>query len=140
VRLSAVARNRIVGASRAGVACPRWLTGRKDLDQVAQRRTLLILSVLSGHAPVTTAIVEHGISRSLYYQLEMKATLGMMRALVPAQYYGQHERQNAEHRDWCERECAITQHELDRMKSTLNELWRRPTLGWRSAGPPCPRR
>lgn len=62
---------------------PRWLTGRKDLDQVAQRRTLLILSVLSGHTPVTTAITEHGISRPLYYQLEMKGLVGMMRALVP---------------------------------------------------------
>src|SRR5262245_25722020 len=66
---------------RRGV--PRWLTGRKDLDQVAQRRTLLILSVLSGHTPVTTAIAEHGISRPLYYQLETKGLVGMMRALVP---------------------------------------------------------
>ena len=62
---------------------PRWLTGRKDLDQVAQRRTMLILSVLSGHTPVTTAITEHGISRPLYYQLETKALIGMMRALAP---------------------------------------------------------
>jgi hypothetical protein len=62
---------------------PRWLTGRTDLDQVAQRRTLLILSVLSGHTPVSTAIVEHGISRPLYYQLETKGLVGMMRALVP---------------------------------------------------------
>jgi hypothetical protein len=66
---------------RRGV--PRWLTGRKDLDQVAQRRTMLILSVLSGHTPVTTAITEHGISRPLYYQLETKGLVGMMRALVP---------------------------------------------------------
>lgn len=62
---------------------PRWLTGRKDLDQVAQRRAILILSVLSGHTPVTTAITEHGISRPLYYQLETKALVGMMRALIP---------------------------------------------------------
>ncbi len=62
---------------------PRWLTGRKDLDQVAQRRTLLILSVLSGQTPVTMAITEHGISRPLYYQLETKALVGMMRALIP---------------------------------------------------------
>ena len=68
---------------RRGV--PRWLTGRKDLDQVAQRRALLILSVLSGHMPVTTAIAEHGISRPLYYQLETKALVGMMRALIPGQ-------------------------------------------------------
>lgn len=62
---------------------PRWLTGRKDLDQIAQRRAILILSVLSGHTPVTTAIAEHGISRPLYYQLETKALVGMMKALVP---------------------------------------------------------
>lgn len=66
---------------RRGV--PRWLSGRKDLDQVAQRRTLLILSVLSGQTPVTTAIAEHGISRPLYYQLETKGLVGMMRALIP---------------------------------------------------------
>jgi hypothetical protein len=66
---------------RRGV--PRWLSGRTDLDQVAQRRTLLILSVLSGHLPVTTAIAEHGISRPLYYQLETKGVMGMMRALIP---------------------------------------------------------
>lgn len=66
-----------------GRPVPRWLTGRKDLDQVAQRRTLMILSVLSGHTPVTTAIAEHGISRPLYYQLETKGLVGMIRALVP---------------------------------------------------------
>ena len=49
------------------------------------------------------------------------------------QYYGQHERQNREHRDWCKWESTITQVELDRMKTALNELWLRPTLGWRSA-------
>ena len=49
------------------------------------------------------------------------------------QYYGQLERQNVEHRDWCEWEHAITQAELDRMKSALNESWLRRTLGWRSA-------
>lgn len=62
---------------------PRWLTGRMDLDQVAQRRTLMILSVISGHTPVTTAIAEYGISRPLYYQLETKGLVGMMQALVP---------------------------------------------------------
>jgi hypothetical protein len=44
---------------------------------------MMILSVLSGHTPVTTAIADHGISRPLYYQLETKALVGMMRALVP---------------------------------------------------------
>ena len=62
---------------------PRWLTGREDLDQVAQRRCLLVLSVLSGEKPVTTAIAELGISRPLYYQLESKALIAMLTALAP---------------------------------------------------------
>lgn len=62
---------------------PRWLTGRQDLDEMAQRRCLLVLSVLSGEKPVTTAITELGISRPLYYQLETKALLAMLTALAP---------------------------------------------------------
>jgi len=62
---------------------PKWLTGRKDLDEVAQRRCLLVLSVLSGEKPVTAAISELGISRPLYYQLEQKALLAMLAALAP---------------------------------------------------------
>lgn len=62
---------------------PRWLTGREDLDQVAQRRCLLVLSVLSGEKPVTQAISELGISRPLYYQLEAKALVAMLTALAP---------------------------------------------------------
>jgi transposase-like protein len=52
------------------------------------------------------------------------------------QYNGQHERQNREHGDWlawCEPTSDDIQPTLDRMKSALNERWRRPTLGWRSA-------
>jgi hypothetical protein len=66
-----------------GRPTPRWLTGRKDLDEVAQRRCLLVLSVLSGEKPVTAAIAEMGISRPLYYQLESKALLAMLAALAP---------------------------------------------------------
>jgi len=62
---------------------PRWLTGREDLDQIAQRRCLLVLSVLSGEKPVTAAIAELGISRPLYYQLETKAIVAMLTALAP---------------------------------------------------------
>ena len=62
---------------------PRWLTGRTDLDQMAQRSCLLVLSVLSGEKTVTTAIEELQISRPLYYQLETKALLAMLRSLAP---------------------------------------------------------
>lgn len=62
---------------------PRWLEKKPDLDQVARNRVLLVLSVLSGEKPVTTAIEEHGISRGFYYQLETKALNAMLLALAP---------------------------------------------------------
>ena len=62
---------------------PRWLEKKPDLDQVARNRVLLVLSVLSGEQPVTTAIETHGISRGFYYQLETKALNAMLLALAP---------------------------------------------------------
>jgi hypothetical protein len=62
---------------------PTWLTGRTDLDQVAQRRCLMLLSVLSGEKPVSSVIEELAISRGTYYQLETKALVAMLRALAP---------------------------------------------------------
>jgi hypothetical protein len=53
-----------------------------------------------------------------------------------APYYGQHERQNREHRGWwgwLGGDARYTQAELDQMKSAFNERWLRPTLGWRTA-------
>lgn len=50
---------------------------------MARRRCLMVLSVLSGEKPVTDAILEAGISRGLYYQLEEKALRAMLRALAP---------------------------------------------------------
>ncbi len=64
-------------------ATPRWLATTSDLDQIARNRVLLILAVLSGEKPVTTAITEHGISRGFYYQLETKALNAMLLALAP---------------------------------------------------------
>ena len=52
------------------------------------------------------------------------------------QYYGQLERQNAEHRAWWHRRlptAGTSQVQLDAMKTALNESWLRPTLGWRNA-------
>lgn len=63
---------------------PRWLaTTKSDLDAVARNRVLLVLSVLSGEKPVTTAIEGAGISRGFYYQLETKALNAMLLALAP---------------------------------------------------------
>ena len=62
---------------------PRWLKERQELDEMARRRCLLVLSVLSGEKPVTDAIAESGVSRGRYYQLEEQALEGMLSALGP---------------------------------------------------------
>jgi hypothetical protein len=54
-----------------------------DLDEMARRRCLLVLSVLSGETPVTDAIQEAQISRGTYYQLESRALKAMLGALAP---------------------------------------------------------
>lgn len=53
-----------------------------------------------------------------------------------ARYYGQHERQNREHRAWCAwggNRAVVDQRGLDAMRNALNDLWRRPRLDWRTA-------
>jgi hypothetical protein len=62
---------------------PKWLLQKEELDQIAQRRTLMILSVLSGEKPVTNAIGEANISRGHYYQLEEKALEAILQAMEP---------------------------------------------------------
>jgi hypothetical protein len=62
---------------------PKWLL-KGELDQVARERCLLILSVLSGEKPVSSAIEEARISRGRYYQLETRALSAMLRSLEPA--------------------------------------------------------
>jgi hypothetical protein len=62
---------------------PKWLLEQQEIDLVAQRRCLMLLSVLSGEKPVTDAIAEAEISRQMYYQLEQRALEAMIRALTP---------------------------------------------------------
>ena len=53
-----------------------------------------------------------------------------------AQYYGQLERQNREHRAWMTAAGVADEDLLEasaRMKHALNAVWRRPTLGWLTA-------
>lgn len=47
-------------------------------------------------------------------------------------YYGQLERQNREHRMWLTHH-TVSDPWLPAMTTSLNRLWRRPTLGWRTA-------
>lgn len=62
---------------------PRWLNGGQELDAIARSRCLLVLSVLSGETPVTSAIAQAKISRNTYYQLETRALNAMLAALNP---------------------------------------------------------
>lgn len=62
---------------------PKWIREKRELDEMARRRCLLILSVLSGEKPVSDAIAESGLSRNTYYQLEEKALDAMLSALGP---------------------------------------------------------
>lgn len=62
---------------------PRWLNGGKELDAIARSRCLLVLSVLSGETPVTSAIAQAKISRNTYYQLETRALNAMLAAMNP---------------------------------------------------------
>jgi hypothetical protein len=62
---------------------PKWLLKSEEIDQIAQQRCLMVLSVLSGETPVTDAIKTAGMSRGTYYQLETRALSAMLRALGP---------------------------------------------------------
>jgi len=62
---------------------PAWLHEREDLDEMARRRCLMILTVLSGERAVTDVIEEAQISRGTYYNLEERALKAMLVALVP---------------------------------------------------------
>jgi hypothetical protein len=53
------------------------------VDEVARRRCLMILSVLSGERPVTDVVEEAKMSRQTYYQLESKALKAMLSVLLP---------------------------------------------------------
>ena len=55
----------------------------QELNEIAQRRTLMLLSVLSGEKPVTDAIAEAQISRPHYYQLEERGLQALLVAMEP---------------------------------------------------------
>jgi hypothetical protein len=63
---------------------PKWIETRQDLDDLARRRCLMVLSVLSGERPVTEVIAEAQISRGTYYTLEERALCAMIASLAPS--------------------------------------------------------
>ena len=63
---------------------PRWLVQKKELDDIARRRCLLVLSVLSGETPVSDAVEQAQVSRQTYFDMETRALEAMLAALTPA--------------------------------------------------------
>lgn len=62
---------------------PKWLARSDEGDDMARRRCLMILSVLSGERSVTEVVEETKMSRATYYQLEERGLMAMMQALAP---------------------------------------------------------
>jgi hypothetical protein len=62
---------------------PLWLMQPSEQQAIAQRRTLMILSVLAGQKSVQEVIEEEQVSRTFYYQLEDRGLQGMIQALSP---------------------------------------------------------
>lgn len=62
---------------------PLWLMQPAEQQAIAQRRTLMILSVLAGQKSVQEVIEEERVSRTFYYQLEDRGLAGMLQALSP---------------------------------------------------------
>jgi hypothetical protein len=95
---------------------PRWIRDGQEVDEMAQRRALMILSVLSGQVTVTDAIEQAGISRGTYYKLEEKALKAMVSALLPgADESGQSEAMTAAKRIE-ELEARLEQMEKERRR------------------------
>jgi hypothetical protein len=60
------------------------MLSRDDVDAMAKRRCLMLLSVLSGQTTISRAIKDAEISSGTYYQLETRALTAMLEALAPA--------------------------------------------------------
>jgi hypothetical protein len=56
---------------------------RNDVDAMAKRRCLMLLSVLSGERSITQAITDAKIAAGTYYALEARALTAMLQALTP---------------------------------------------------------
>jgi hypothetical protein len=90
---------------------PRWMKSAPGVDEVAKRRCLLLLSVLSGEVSVTDAISQAGISRQLYYLLEERALLAMLQALSATTMDAETEQQG-----------PSLQKEVERLKARVKRL------------------
>ncbi len=72
--------------ARRARTTPLWLAqSSPDVNEIARRRSLMLLSVLSGETPVTTAIEREQISRQTYYLWETRALQAVLAAMVPTE-------------------------------------------------------
>jgi hypothetical protein len=60
---------------------PKLLTEANEKNEVGKRRTLLVLSVLSGQRTVSDVIEESKMTRQSYYNMETRAVMVMLREL-----------------------------------------------------------
>ena len=131
---------------------PWWLL--TSADAAVPYRTSLTLTEAYDTAAVVAAL-EHDVARHgapLVYRVdrakahqtdevdELLAAHGVLVLHGPPRlprYYGQLERQNREHRAWLDTLGLLDPDALPpacaHMLAALNGLWRRPTLGWRTA-------
>lgn len=68
---------------RSSRPTPAWLMTRQDLDEMARRRCLLVLSVLSGERSAQEAAEQERISPQTYQKYETRALEAMLAALMP---------------------------------------------------------
>jgi hypothetical protein len=83
---------------------PLWLMQPSEQQAIAQRRCVMILSVLAGQKSVQEVIEEERVSRAFYYQLEDRGLQGMLQALSPRV-----EGVTSEHRELTESRSRIRQ-------------------------------
>ncbi len=91
-----------------------------------------------GGAPLVWRRDRHSAHRTdaVVRLLEAHGVLTLQGPAYYPRFYGQLERQNRDHRAWLDQggvlPAAALQPACDRMKTALNEHWRRRALGWRT--------
>jgi hypothetical protein len=92
----------------------------------------------NGGAPLVWRRDRHSTHRTdaVARLLEQHGVVVLQGPAYYPRFYGQLERQNRDHRAWLNRAGVLPagalQRECDRMRTALNERWRRRALGWRT--------
>lgn len=121
---------------------PKWLLQKQELDEIARRRTLMLLSVLSGEKPVTDAIAEAQISRGHYYQLEERALEAVLEAMEPGASPGRPPDTSTRllQLEGKVRQLEVEKRRLERLLQTTRKLLRPGPLKTNRGGPGRPRK